>query len=111
MKDICKAIMNLDKEILLSMIVDEQGNIQCMESKVEHVISKKLENLGGAWSAVVGGVFKQLAQYSGPFEHAIIKHQKATTAGISVKGKYVVFTSAKDVSIELIEKVKKMFAE
>lgn len=108
MKNICKSILDADKSILFAMITDNQGNFQCMDSRGEYLMPKELvKQMGGAWSAVVGGIFKQLAQYNGPFEYTIVKYQKATIVGLGVEEKYVVFTVKKDVSEELIEKVRK----
>lgn len=109
MKDICKAILGVDKEIRFVMITDMQGNILCMKSTSKYMMPKELvEQMGGAWSAVLGGIFKQLAKYHGPFEYTIVKHQKVTTVGLGTEKNYAIFTVEKDVSEELIEKVKKV---
>jgi hypothetical protein len=109
MKNICKAVLEVDKEILFAMTVDAHGVIQCMESRAKYLMPKALvEQIGGAWSAVIGGIFAQLAQYHGPFEYAIVKHQKITTVGIGTTEIYMTFTVEKDVSKELVEKIRKI---
>ena len=109
MKNICKVVLDVDKRINFTMITDPLGNIQCMESRGKYMMPKKLvEQIGGAWSAVLGGIFAQLAQYHGPFEYTIVRHQKATTVGLGTETKYAIFTVEKDVSEELIEKVRKI---
>jgi hypothetical protein len=109
MENICKAILQIDKAIHFVMITDSQGNIRCMDSRGKYMMPKELvKQMGGAWSAVLGGVFAQLAQYHGPFGYTIVKHQKATTIGMGVEEKHVIFTVEKDVSEELIEKVRKI---
>jgi hypothetical protein len=109
MKNICKAVLDVDKEILFAIAIDMQGNIQCMESRAKYMMPKELvKQMGGAWSAVLGGIFAQLAQYHGPFEYTIVKHQKVTTIGMGTKETYAIFTVEKDVSKEVIEKVKKI---
>jgi len=112
MKNICKAILEIHKGINFAMITDNVGNIQCMESRGKYLMPKELvEQMGGAWSAVLGGIFRQLGQYHGAFEYTIVRHQKVTTVGLGTETKYAIFTVEKGVSEELIEKVRKMLAE
>jgi hypothetical protein len=96
MENICKAILEVDNKIYFAMITDSQGNIQCMNSRGKYMMPKELvKQIGGAWSAVLGGVFAQLAQYHGSFEYTIVKHQKATTIGMGIEEKHVIFTVEK----------------
>ena len=112
MKNICKSILEVDKEVHFAMIVDSYGNIQCMDCRAKYEMPKELvKKMGGAWSAVVGGIFAQLAQYHGPFEYVVVKHQKVITVGVGTEEKYVIFTVEKHVSAELIEKVRKIVAK
>jgi len=112
MNNICKAILNVDKAIHFAMITDNQGNIQCMKSRGKYMMPKELvQQIGGAWAAVLGGIFAQLGQYHGPFEHTIVKHQKVTTVGLGTREKYAIFTVEKDIPRELIEKVRKIIAK
>jgi len=112
MKNVCKAVLEIDKSIIFAMTADNQGNILCMDARAKYTMPKQLvEQVGGAWSAVVGGIFKQLAQYHGPFEYTIVKYQKAIIVGVGSKEIYAIFTVEKDVSEELIEEVRKVLAE
>ena len=94
------------------MIVDKMGNIECIATqKVVEMPEELMREFGGSWAAIAGGVFLQLSQNLGTFKHAIFYYEKIVLLAINMCGKYVITSMLKQPSIELIEKIRDIYAE
>jgi len=110
LSELCNRILATDKRVIFAMIVDEQGRIHCEKTRTGEKYSMPRDivlKVGGVWASVVGGVFRQLSQFHGPFEYAIIKNEKLTTIGMGGKKGYVIFTTKEENPQQLIEKIRK----
>jgi len=91
------------------MIVDEQGQIHCEQAKAgeKYIMPREMVlKIGGVWASVVGGIFKQLSEFHGRLEYAIVKNEKLTTIEMASKKRYIIFTTREEDIQPLIKKVK-----
>jgi len=109
LSELCDRVLAADKRIVFTMIIDEQGQIQCEQAKAGEKYSMPREmvlQIGGVWASVVGGIFKQLSEFHGRFEYAIVKNENVTTIGMVSKKGYVIFTTRGEDVKQLIKNMR-----